>query len=93
MKKLTLKELPDWPPLPGGAYDGSTQFPLAGEAVIDQVNPVTDSWVTFRGQFKGHPHSYHYQASSEEIANQIHEVVAANIGKTIVELGEFEIEV
>jgi hypothetical protein len=93
MKKIRVRDLPDWPPQPGGAYESGTRFPVGAEAVINDVFPLNKTTVTFQGQFGGHSHSYHYKAPSEKIANQIHNLVAANIGKTVAELGEFEIEV
>lgn len=93
MKTIRLRELPEWPPQPGGAFDSSWRFPTAGEAVVDELYPVLNRMVTFRGQFEGHPHSYHYTAATEKIASRIQAVVAANMGKTVEELGEFELEV
>jgi hypothetical protein len=93
MKTKRLRELPDWPPQPGGAYDASTRFPIAGEAVITEVFPVTGMEVTFHGKFEGHQHSYHYFAESEKIAARIREAVFANVGRTVSDLGELEIEV
>lgn len=93
MSKFRLNELPDWPPQPGGAYRSGTRFPTAGEAVIDDVFPLDGTTITFRAQLEDQPHSYHYKASSETIANQIHNIVAGNIGKAVAELGDFEIEV
>jgi hypothetical protein len=66
MRKITLRELPDWPPEPGGAYESGTVFPVAGEAVVIEIFPVSDAMVTFRGEFGKYPHSYHYKASSEK---------------------------
>ena len=61
--------------------------------VVNETYPVIGATVTFRGEFEGHPASYHYKASSEKIASQIHTIVGTNMGKTVAELGEFEIEV
>jgi hypothetical protein len=93
MKKMRLRDLLDWPPQSGGAYDSRWRFPTAGEAVVNQLFPLQNERVTFRGEFEGHPHSYHYKASTEKIASRIHAIVAANMGKTVAELGEFEIEI
>jgi hypothetical protein len=49
--------------------------------------------VTFRGAFEGHPNSYHYKATTTEIATRLEAVIAANLGKTVAELGDCEIEV
>jgi hypothetical protein len=93
MRKITLRELANWPPEPGGAYESGTVFPVAGEAVVVEIFPVRDAMVTFRGEFGKYPHSYHYKASSEKIASQIHAVILANLGKTVAELGDLEIEI
>ena len=93
MTKFKLNKLRDWPPQPGGAYKSGTRFPTVGEAVVDDVFPLDGVTVTFRAQLDDQPHSYHYKAPSEKIANQIHNIVAANIGKTVAELGDFEVEV
>jgi hypothetical protein len=93
MQKIRVRALPDWPPQPGGALESGTRSPTAGEAVVYDVFPLNGTTVTFRAKLEDHPHSYDVKASSEQIANQIHNVVAANIGKTVAELGEFEIEV
>jgi hypothetical protein len=39
-----------------------------------------------------HPHSYDYKAWSETITSRIHTIVGVNLGKTVAELGEFEID-
>jgi hypothetical protein len=93
MKKVKLRELPNWQPQPGGAYDSNTRFPLGGEAVVREVFPVNRAMVTFRGEFERHSHSYHYKASSEKLASRIHVVVATNMGKRVAELGDCEIEI
>lgn len=61
--------------------------------MVNEIFPLNGTTVTFRGEFEDHTHSYVYKASSEKIGNQIHNVIAANIGKTVAKLGEFEIEV
>ena|ERR1700693_2106381 len=93
MRKITLRELPDWPPEPGGAYESGTVFPVAGEAVVIEVFPAIGDMVTFHGEFGKNPHSYHYTASSETIASRIHAVIFANLGKTVADLGDLEIEI
>jgi len=93
MKKLRLRELENWPPEPGGAYDAYTRFPVGGEGRVDEIFPVLESAVTMQGDFMGRPHSYHYHAPSDEVADRVHKIVAQNLGKTVRELGELEIEV
>ncbi len=92
MKKIMLRELPDWPPFPGGATDG-TPFSNADTVVINQLFPVMDSSVTFRGEGDDKPHSYHYKAPNEKAATEIHRVIAEHLGRTVGELAHFTIEV
>jgi hypothetical protein len=89
---MKIRELPNWPPHPGGAYDSNTRFPLAGEAMVNELFPVNKSMVTFRSEFEGHSHSFHYKASGKTIALEIHSVLEKNLGKTVAELGDLEIE-
>jgi hypothetical protein len=93
MTTVRLRELPDWPPAPGGAYDSLTRFPVGGEARVNEVFPVRDKRVTFRGVFEGNPSSYHYVAPSEQTAERIYDAIAANLGKKVGDLGDVEIEV
>jgi hypothetical protein len=93
MKKLRLRELPEWPPQPGGAYKPGEFFPTAGEAVVSEVFPLRERTVTFRGIFDGQSHSYHYKAENKKIALEIQEVVQKNVGKTVAQLAELEVEV
>jgi len=91
-KKIILRDLPGWPPEPGGAYESGTEFPRPWEAVIIEVIPVDATSVTFKAQYKKYSHSYHFFAASKEIASQIQIIVGANIGKSVASLAEFEIE-
>ena len=34
MKKIPVRELPNWLPRPGGAYDSYSRFPRSDEAVV-----------------------------------------------------------
>ena len=49
--------------------------------------------MTFRAKFEGHEHSYHCFTENEKIASRIREEVLANVGRTVNELGDLEIEV
>jgi hypothetical protein len=93
MRKITLRELHDWPPESAGAYESSTVFPVAGEAVVVEIFPVSNAMVTFLAELGKYPHSYNYKASSEKIATQIYAVISANLGKTVAELADLEIEI
>jgi hypothetical protein len=93
MKKIRIRELPDWPPQPGGAYGPETVFPMGGEALVSEVFPVHDRVITFKGMFGKDSHSYHYKAETAKIAEQLHSLVKDGIGMTVAELGDLEIEV
>ena len=93
MRTIRLRELPEWPPQPGGAFDSLWQFPIAGEAVVNELFPLQNRRITFKGEYEGHPHSYHYKASTGKIASRIQAILAANMGKTVAELGECEVEI
>jgi len=93
MKTIPVRELPNWPPEPGGAYDSYSRFPRSDEAVVAAIFPRVEDQVTFKCEFEGRSHSYHYFAASEKIAIQVHEAVSKNLGKKLSELGDFEIEV
>jgi hypothetical protein len=93
LRTIRVRELPEWPPQSGGAYGPATIFPTAGEAIISEVFPVRDGWVTFHGDYLGHVHSYHYKAETEKIADELYDVVVKNIGSPVFSLGEQEIEI
>jgi hypothetical protein len=93
VKRIRLRELPNWPPAPGGAYASGTEFPMGGEATATELVPAMGTSVTFRGTFRGAPHSYHFVAPNEKIAEKVHEVIGGNLGKTVSQLGDLEIEV
>jgi hypothetical protein len=93
MKKPTVRELPGWPPGPGGAHRPGAYFPNAHEAVVNEMFPLRENALTFRCIFNGDSYSYHYFAESEKIARQLHALVQKNIGKTVAELGDLEIEI
>lgn len=93
MKKIPVRELPNWLPRPGGAYDSYSRFPRSDEAVVAAIFPVIADQVIFMCEFEEQRHSYHYFAPTEKIATQVHEVVSKNLGKILSELGDFYIEI
>jgi hypothetical protein len=60
---------------------------------VSEVFPLRERTVTFRGIFEGQSHSYHYKAKNEKIALEIQAVIQKNVGKTVAQLAELEIEV
>jgi hypothetical protein len=90
---MRVRELPNWPPEPGGAYRPGSIFPSSGEAIIAEVVPLQGCAVTFRATHGQDSHSYHYQAETKEIAEQLQRLMEGNVGRAIATLGEFEIEI
>ena len=48
--------------------------------------------VVFVAEFQGNPHTFHLTTATEELASKIHAAISENIGKSMAELGEVEIE-
>lgn len=92
MKIRKTRAFPGWPPEASGPFDKGRRFPLGDEAVVRTVFPVSAATVKFTAMFEGHPHLYEFKASSARIASQIHSIVSTNIGKTVADLGDFDIE-
>jgi hypothetical protein len=66
---------------------------MGGEGRVDEIFAVSNRQVTFHGQFRGQSHSYHYFAPSARIAESVHAAIAGNLGKSVFELGDLEIEI
>jgi hypothetical protein len=93
MKKIRIRELPNWPPGPGGATLSSYRIPTSEQAKVTRVEPKqANRWVTFVGQFEGHDHSYDFEASSEKLAETIREVLRNHLGTSVYGLGDLEVE-
>ena len=92
-KKIRVRELRDWPPGPAGAINPGENLPNRGEAVVTELMRLDETRIMFKGEFKGSANSYHYKAENKKIASQIQTIIGANIGKTVAQLGEFEIDV
>jgi hypothetical protein len=94
MKKIRIRDLPNWPPDPGGPYQSSYRSPTSEQAILRRVEPKrVDGLVTFVGEFEGHSHTYDYRASSERLAEAIRKVVGQHLRTSVFGLGELEIDV
>ncbi|HEY4838779.1 MAG TPA: hypothetical protein VIH72_09235 [Candidatus Acidoferrales bacterium] len=93
MRTIRVRELHNWPPTVGGAHASGSVFPQGGEGRVDNVLSVDGSEVIFSGEFGGHVPTYHFFAADEKIAKKVRALIAENLGKTVAELGELEIEV
>jgi len=93
MKKSKIRDLPNWPPEPGGAIQSSYRIPTSDQAILRRVEPKgADGWVTFVGEFEGHNHSYDFKASSEKLAEAIRQALRQNLGTSVFGLGDLEID-
>lgn len=92
MKKKKIRDLGDWPPQPMGSFTNSLNVPNANESVLTKVVGVIKNTVSFEGQFKSQTHKYDFEVPTPEIADKVAEVLRKNI-KTILELGEQEVEI
>jgi hypothetical protein len=86
-----LRELQGWPAqVRGGAKGLGTEQPVGIDD--DRVTQVFQSkgttLVTMRGQLDV---SYHFSATDEKTAEKVYNLVRANIGKTVWQLGDLEI--
>jgi len=52
---------------------------------------VQDNSVTFTATFEGNQFTYDYEVANSKLAKDLAEVLARNIGKTVVQLGDADI--
>jgi hypothetical protein len=96
MKKIRIRELPNWPP----GIAGTLQLPSGAFAVPEDKktrlkmvqSKTTDGDVTFLGEFEGQDFTYEYVASSEELAEAMRATLRGNVGASVSQLGELELE-
>jgi hypothetical protein len=95
MKKIRVRDLGNWPPDPGGPNPGGRyKVPASGQARASKVVPrQKDLWVTFVGTYEAFEHTYDYEASSEKIAVKLRQLIGENLGKSVFEIGDLEIEI
>ena len=90
-KRIKLRDLPHWPPLPGGT---DSYNPSSNEVKLTAVQPkLVDGLVNFNGEIEGRRLTYDYAASSETLAEAIREVLKNNLGTSVSGLGDLEVEV
>jgi len=92
MKKIRVMDLPDWPPQPGGRYDGSYRVPTSEQAILKSSERTSGSFVTFVCEFEGKEHTYDLEVKNDELARKLEKVLRANVGKSIMQIGFLEIE-
>ena len=89
---MKIKDLPNWPPEPGGAFNASYKSPTSEQAVLKELVRVQDNSVTFTATFESKQFTYDYEVANSKLAKHLAEVLERNIGKTVMQLGAIEIE-
>jgi hypothetical protein len=89
---MKIKDLPNWPPVPGGAFNASYKSPTSDQAVLKELVRVQDTSVTFTVSFEGKEFTYHYDVPNSKLAQNLGEVLARNIGKTVTQLEAVEVD-
>jgi hypothetical protein len=88
---MKIRDLPNWPPKPGGALNASNKTPASDQAILNQLVRVQDNSVTFTATFEGKDFTYDYEVPNSKLAKDLAEVLSRNIGKTVVQLGDAEV--
>lgn len=89
--KMKVKDLPNWPPEPGGPFNASYRSPSSEQAILKELVRVQDNSVTFTATFEASQFTYDYEAPNSKLAKDFADVLARNIGKTLMQLGDAEI--
>jgi hypothetical protein len=89
---MKIKDLPNWPPKPEGAFNASSKSPTSDQAVLKELVRVQDNSVTFTASFEDKQFTYHYDVPNSKLAKNLAEVLARNIGKTVMQLGAVEVD-
>jgi len=88
---MKIRDLPNWPPNPGGPFKASYNSPASDQAILKELIRVQDNSVTFTATFEGNQFTYDYEVANSKLAKDLAEVLARNIGKTVVQLGDADI--
>ena len=88
---MKIRDLPNWPPDPGGPFKASYKSPASDQAILKELIRVQDNSVTFTATFEGNQFTYACEVANSKLAKDLAEVLARNIGKTVMQLGDAEI--
>ena len=88
---MKIRDLPNWPPEPGGAFNASHKTPASDQAILKQLIRVQDNSVTFTATLEDKEFTYDYEVPNSKLAKDLAEVLARNIGKTVMQLGDAEV--
>jgi len=89
---MRIKDLPNWPPQPRGAFNASYESPTSEQAVLKELVRVQDNSVTFTTTFAGKQFTYDCEVSNSKLAKNLAEVLERNTGKTLMQLGALDVE-
>jgi|SRR5580700_5613937 len=91
---MRLRELPNWPPTPTASNPaGRNEVPRPDQAVLKSVGPRSlGNRVAFTSDFEGIPHTYDYEAKHARLAEHIESALLKHIGKSVMHLGDIEID-
>jgi hypothetical protein len=92
MKIRTHLKVIDWPPAPGG-LDKDLESPFGfDEGGIEQLFPTLGNVVRFTASYRGNFFTYDLATKDMAFARKVAKVFSRNLGKTISELGDLEVE-
>ena len=93
MRKLRVRDLDEWPPQTGGAFaPGKMPRLSSGDTIMRVFLKRTGRRIQFGCLLEGTSYVYSYEASTENIAEQLESIIKNNIGKSLFSLGDFEID-
>jgi hypothetical protein len=78
---MKIRDLPGWPPEPGGAFKASHKSPASGEGLLTELIRVHNTSTTFTASLEGKEFHYDYEAPNSKLAQELAEVLARSIGK------------
>jgi len=58
---MKIRDLPNWPPDPGGPFKASYKSPASDQAILKELVRVQDNSVTFTATFEGTEFTYDYE--------------------------------
>ena len=70
---MKIKDLPNWPPQPGGAFNASYKSPTSDQAILKELVRVRDNSVTFTATCGGKQLTYDYEVANSKVAKHLAE--------------------
>ena len=85
-------DLPNWPPIPGGAYRSEDFFPTSTDQVtVETVLRISEGYVMFICRFGDRSVGYHFFVADEKTAKNAAAVLSENVGKRLLSIGMMEL--